>query len=331
MAGSQRGKMKNIRAFLETSESYSLLKHEKSVRIFNKTITFHWRDLLQADLFYIDRLESENNNIKYVLTIIDCFTRFAFCEPLLDKKAETITKKLEMIFNRLGVLPRVLCSDKGSEFNNNYTHAYLKKHKVKFFYAQTEPKAAVVERFQQTFQVLIYRYLVKNETYKYSDVLQKLIRNYNETPHTSLDNLSPAQAENPLNWDKVAAAHAKHYSRIRTKKIKPRFKIGDVVRISLKKSKFKRAYDISHSYQRYIVHSIDKKKLVPLYILKNEHEQVLTGKFYGNQLVKINLETYRAHPLKERNTKKGKEYLLRFTGYSKEYDMWVPARQINKL
>ena len=49
-------KMEDIKSFLETSESYSLLKHEQPVKIFNKTITFHWRDLMQADLFYVDRL-----------------------------------------------------------------------------------------------------------------------------------------------------------------------------------------------------------------------------------------------------------------------------------
>ena len=324
-------KMKDIKKFLETSESYTLLKHEQSVKIFNKTITFHWRDVLQVDLFYIDRLQNENDGVKYILTAIDVFTRFGFCEPVMNKTAKEVTNKLEIIFNRLGVLPKVVCSDKGSEFKNRYTEKFLKNHKIKFFYAQTDPKAACVERLQKTFQLLIYKYLVENESYRYIDVLQQLMRNYNETPHSFLDNLSPASAEKPENWDIVSAAHSKHYARMRTKKIKPRFKIGDVVRISLKKSKFRRAYDISHSYQRYIVHEIDKKHLVPLYILKNELDQILTGKFHGSQLQKINIETYRSYPIKERNTKKGKEYLMRFIGYDKEYDQWLPANQLEKI
>ena len=47
-------KMKDIYKFLETSESYSLLKYKQPIRIFNKTITFHWRDVIQVDLFYVD-------------------------------------------------------------------------------------------------------------------------------------------------------------------------------------------------------------------------------------------------------------------------------------
>ena len=189
----------------------------------------------------------------------------------------------------------------------------------------------MVERLQKTFQLLIYKFLVENETYRYIDNLQILMRNYNETPHSKLDNLTPAKAENPDNWDKVASAHSKHYSRMRVKKIKPKFSIGDVVRVSLKKSKFRRAYDISHSYQRYIVHKIDKSKILPLYILKNEHEEILTGKFYGQQLTKINKKTYRGYPIAERTTKNGKEYLFRYTGYSKNYDEWLPAGNLEKI
>ena len=68
--------------------------------------------------------------------------------------------------------------------------------------------------------------------------LQQLMRNYNETPHSFLENLTPALAEDPINWDKVASLHSKHYARMRTSKIKPRFKIGDKVRVSVKKQNF---------------------------------------------------------------------------------------------
>ena len=321
-------KMKDIHKFLETSESYSLMKYEQSVKIFNKTITYHWRDILQVDLFYVDRLESENNGTKYILTVIDVYTRFGFCEPIINKSASEVISKLQTIFNRLGVLPNILCSDQGREFKNKKIEKYLKEHKIKSVYARTDPKAAVVERLQKTFQILIYKYLIEKETYRYIDVLQQLMRNYNETPHSFLDKLTPAEAENPTNWDSVASSHSKHLSRMRTKKIKPRFSIGDVVRVSLKKTPYSRAYDISHSEQRYIVHEIDKSRIVPFYILKNERDEVLADKWHGNQLVKINLKRYRGYLTgDEKRTKKGKKYLMRFSGYSQEYDEWVSPDQ----
>ena len=141
--------MKDIYKFLETSESYSLLKYEQPIRIFNKTITFHWRDVIQVDLFYVDRLKDENDGVKYILTAIDVFTRFGFCEPIKDKSGPTVTNKLKTIFNRLGVLPKTICSDQGSEFKNCHIVNYLKGHKIKSVYAQADPKAACVERLQK--------------------------------------------------------------------------------------------------------------------------------------------------------------------------------------
>ena len=46
--------MKEILEFLETSESYTLLKFEQKRRIFDKTLVYHPRDLFQGDLFYFD-------------------------------------------------------------------------------------------------------------------------------------------------------------------------------------------------------------------------------------------------------------------------------------
>lgn len=68
--------------------------------------------------------------------------------------------------------------------------------------------------------------------------------------------------------------------------------------------------------------------MVPLYILRNECGDVLSGKFHGNQLVKINIKAYRSYPVSERNTKKGKEYKMRFIGYNEDYDESIPASKM---
>ena len=92
------------------------------------------------DLFYVDKLKSENDGIKYILTAIDVYTRFGFCEPIINKSASEVISKLQLILNRLGVLPNIVCSDQGAEFKNKYITKFLKEHKIKSVYAQTEPK-----------------------------------------------------------------------------------------------------------------------------------------------------------------------------------------------
>lgn len=208
-----------------------------------------------------------------------------------------LLNELELIFNRTVVLPKNICSHGGNKFKNCYTVNYLKNHKIKSVYAQTKPKAACVERLQLSFQLLIYTFLVEKSTYWYIDVLQQLMRNYNKTKHSFLDKPTPAAAENPKTWDKVAASHSKHLSRIQKKYTL--FQNWGHCKGIIKKAAFRRAYNISHSHQRYIVHKIDQKQIVPFYILKNERGEELSGKFHGYQLVKINLKLYRSYPIQK--------------------------------
>ena len=84
------------------------------------------------------------------------------------------------------IQPRILSCDRGSEFNCAITKQLLKQMKTRMFFALGDTKAAVVERFQKTLQILIYKYLVEHETYTYFNVLQRLIKNYNETWHTTI-------------------------------------------------------------------------------------------------------------------------------------------------
>ena len=72
-------------------------------------------------------------------------------------------------------------------------------------------------------------------------------------------------------------------------------------------------------------------RIVPYYILKDEHDNILTGKFYHNQLVKTSIETYRGHVLKTRKTRGKTEHLMRFIGYDESYDLWIPAKDIEKI
>ena len=124
--------IKDIYKFLETTELYSLLKYEQSIKMFNKTIAYHWHDGMQMDLFYLDNLRDDNDGVMYILTIINIFTRYGFCEPLMTKSALEVTNKLRIIFNRFGVLPKNVCLDSGSEFKNQYTENFLKTHKINF-------------------------------------------------------------------------------------------------------------------------------------------------------------------------------------------------------
>ena len=65
---------------------------------------------------------------------------------------------MERIFAS-GRKPKRLQTDKGSEFTNAKVQAFLRKHNVKFFTADSEQKASIVERFNRTLKTRMFKYL----------------------------------------------------------------------------------------------------------------------------------------------------------------------------
>ena len=71
-------------------------------------------------------------------------------------------------------------------------------------------------------------------------------------------------------------------------KTKPRFKIGDIVRIKLlPKSSFSKGYDIQNNQELFEIHKITSNLPIPMYQIKSidkPEEDVIKGKFYGHEL-----------------------------------------------
>ncbi len=97
----------------------------------------------------MDSLSKENNGYKYILTVIDVFSKYAWVEPLKTKSGENLVKAFEKIL-RKGRKPEKLHSDKGTEFTNKLFQTFLKKKIILFFTTYNETKASIFERFNRT-------------------------------------------------------------------------------------------------------------------------------------------------------------------------------------
>jgi hypothetical protein len=177
------------------------------------------------------------------------------------------------------------------------------------------------ERFQKTVQRKIYLYITEFETRRFIHVLDKIIEILNITKHAFLK-ASPFSVETDKELQyKTMLLHSQKYENVR--KHKQRFNIGDVVRISLKKSTFHRSYNLQRSYERFIVNSINLKMKFPRYSLRDENVDEISGDFLGFELVKVDLERYRAIIVKSRYKNGKKQFLHKFKGYGPEFDLWL--------
>ncbi|RWS22494.1 hypothetical protein B4U80_00604, partial [Leptotrombidium deliense] len=81
----------------------------------------------------MQQFQNQNDGNKYILTVIDVFSKYAWAEPVKNKSAANIVKAFTKIFkNRV---PFYLQTDKG---NND------------------EIKCAVVERFNRTLKTKMF-------------------------------------------------------------------------------------------------------------------------------------------------------------------------------
>ena len=73
-------------------------------------------DIWGADLVDMKKLAKENDNFKYILMIIDVFSKFGWVVPLKRKTGAAVKSALEKIFSKN--TPSKLWADKGTEFYN---------------------------------------------------------------------------------------------------------------------------------------------------------------------------------------------------------------------
>ena len=181
-----------IKRWLQKQDSYSLhrpvRRRFKTVKVIVGGINDQW----DIDLADVQNLSKYNDGIRYLLFIIDIFSRFLRVIPLKNKTARQIVSALKTVFSN-DIKVNKIRSDLGSEFHNKYVRAYLKQLNVKYFTTNNPPKANYVERVQRTFKEKLYRYFSYKRSYRYIDNLQSLVESYNKTGHRSLGYLSPSE------------------------------------------------------------------------------------------------------------------------------------------
>ena len=148
--------------------------------------------------------------------------------PLKDKTGKSVSSALETIFKEREL--EKMWVDKGKEFYNKDV-----KNSIELY--STE-KSSVVERWIRTMKEKMWKYFLAKSTNVYIDVLPDLVKEYNNTRHSSI-NISPTNAskkENELKvWRNLYPDHLK------IKDIKPKLSVG-IVRISKKKKTVEKGY-----------------------------------------------------------------------------------------
>lgn len=317
-------KITRIKDILETIDSWSLMKLNRSPKkSLNKFTTYHIHDLWMVDTIDVSELKDHNYGIQHLFSAIDCFSRKAFVIPLINHTAEDGIFAFNQIFNAIGELPQNIGSDKGSECGSQKVKNFLRSNGINPVILSGPSKAANIESFQKTLQRMIYTFITEYDNLSYIPFLQHIVNSYNERTHSSTGFTPNQVEESPVIQNKLEDRNFSIKMEDLKNKKTPSLKRGDLVRISLKKSKFHRIYNIQNTYERFKIYKINTKFKNPRYFLQEEDNTVLEGSFSRSELTKVNLNTFKASTIKQKYVKGKKYVLLDFKGYAPKYRSWT--------
>ena len=117
-----------IRNFLHKQEAYSLHKPVRRRFRRNHVISAGKDDLWMCDLMDMVKFEKWNQGFKYILVVIDVFSKFVWLRPLKNKTGTSVAEAFQDIFDTSGRSPGRLVSDKGQEFNAKVVQKLMQKH-----------------------------------------------------------------------------------------------------------------------------------------------------------------------------------------------------------
>ena len=217
-----------------------------------------------ADLVDRQVFSKFNRGVKYLLAVIDVFSKYGWIIPLKDKTGKSVASALEIIFKERKA--EKMWVDKGKEFYNKDV-----KQLIDLYSTENEEKSSVVEIWIRTMKEKMWKYFSAKSTNIYMNVLPNLVKEYNNTRHSSIK-MTPKKAskiENELTvWRNLYPEHLEIHD------INPKFSVGDRVRISKKKKTFEKGYTTRWTEEIFTIVKVKRTSPVTYRIVDLNGEEI---------------------------------------------------------
>ena len=310
-----------IKRFLAGQEAHTIHKPLRRKFPRRKTYSKGINDLYQADLIDLTNIARYNDKHRFVLTVIDVFSKRAWAVPVLNKSAQRITDAFEKVLSLSGIC-RMLQTDRGSEFINSTFQEMLKRNNIHFYTSNSDTKASICERFNRTLKTKLFKYFTYKKTWRYIDILPDILESYNNTYHRSIK-----MAPNEVNEITEDVVRDHLYPLKSTTKPRFRFELGDTVRIPRAKSPFAKAYEGNWTKELFRVDARHPTEPVT-YSLKDLNDESIKGRFYESELNRVSHTPKDYFDIEKiLRTKRDADgrvrYFVRWLGYGPQFDSWT--------
>ena len=254
-------------------------------------IQTHYKDeCWSIDLIDRSSLSKYNKNYKFIFTIIDNHTKYAWAIPLKDKSGKSTTTAIKNLIEKEKRKPHKIWSDRGKEFYNTTFLHYLKEQNIQIYSTHSDLKAVFVERFNRTLLDLIKEPMYIEGKGNWLNHLDAALQKYNNRVHGTTK-MTPFEASNNSllpsnnnNNNKVPRdSYRDSYHSFAQSFAK--FQVGDYVKVPDKRNSFSKGYTTNWNRELFKIHSINKTNPVT-YTLNDENGEIIQGKYYEQELLR---------------------------------------------
>ena len=237
------------------------------------------------------------------MSATDLFSKYAWIVPLKGSEAESKGRRK----------PNKIWINQVGGFYNKRFKRFLKINNIEIYSTYNEQKSVVAERFIRTLNNKILKRMTAVSKNVYFDVLDDIVNKYNNTVHRTIK-------MKPIDVTSDSYAEYNEDSNV----TKPKFKVGDHVRISKYKNIFAEGCTQNWSEEVFVVSKI--KKTVPwTYVISDLNGEKIAGSFCEKELQKTSQEKFRIEKVLKR---KGDKLYVKWKGYDNSFNSWIDKKDL---
>ena len=342
----RRRALRNWRKFAQKielgSRSFQRVNKKKQFNYILGTSKNHLFAMDIADLFgdNRDRISKEkgNENMKYILIIINALTKYAYAYPLPDRQNKNIIKALETAFKDMNLkkCPRKNFFETNIQVDQEFIvgkklQQFFKDWCINVYYTQSKHKACMAERYVRYLKEKLVNRMESKKTEVWVPLLKDLLKQYNTLRKQNTTDMTPKTAEKypSLAFVKILEKNVKK-AKIYPVRKKFKFRINDKVRVLVrKKNIFRKDYQARFTYDIYTIVTYRKVLNQNLYYLQTRKGDLLKGSYREDELkLADDKDEYYPYSVVRR---RGNQTLVHYDGFEDSDDEWVDNKKLEGL
>ena len=247
-----------------------------------------------------------NKGFRFLLCIIDIYSKYAWVVPLKGKKGLSIINAFQNFLKQSARKPHKIWIDKGSML-------LLKDNNIELYSTYNEGKSAVAERFIRTLKNKIYKYMTSISKNVYIDKLDDIVNEYSNTYQRTIK-IKPIDVKDNTYIDFGKEVNDND----------PKFKVGDHVRITKYKNIFAKDYTPNWSEEVFVIKEV--KNTSPwTYVINDLNFEEIIRTLYENELQRTNQQEFRIEKvIKE----KGDKLYVKWKGFDNSFNSWIDKKDL---